>query len=230
MFPWGTDQTWGDHLAFDGEAGLMFSKCIHDSACLALYRQALGELRGILPGLNLDALAATTAALLKPWQALETAPPREYTPQQIEAGVAAARAFVAARPGELEEWLDPKPKSPGEPPSPTPTPTTAELHAVYVGRAKAARGLLSTSVRLTKPGLLRQAVKIGTARGLVGVCSAQDRVSSPRKMTLRCRLSATARRRLSKRWLKLRVVTRFTPDGGQAETITRRVFAPRLTS
>jgi hypothetical protein len=229
MFPWGTDQTWGEHLAFDGEAGLMFGKCLRDSACLALYRQALGELPGILPGLNLDALAAATAQLLKPWQALETAPPREFTPQQIEAGVAAARAFVAARPGELDEWLNPKEKSPGESPNPSPT-TTVELHAVYVGRARAVRGLLSTSVRLTKPGLLRQTVKIGTARGQVGVCSTQDRVSSPRRVTLRCRLSATARRRLSKRWLKLQVVTRFAPDGGQAEAITRRVFAPRLPS
>ena len=121
MLPWGTDQTWGPtpwggRLAFDGEAGLLFNECLDDASCLALYRDAVRDVRSLVGALDLDSLAASTAALLAPWQ--EQDPRREYSLSEIQAAVDATREYIATRPGDADGWL-----AAGEPPDDTPPQT-----------------------------------------------------------------------------------------------------------
>src|SRR4029078_13479182 len=58
-----------------------------------------------VPGLSLDALAVETANRLRPWQELD--PRREYSLEQIDAGVQSTRDFLAARQGDAAAWLFP---------------------------------------------------------------------------------------------------------------------------
>jgi CotH kinase protein/RTX calcium-binding nonapeptide repeat (4 copies) len=103
MLPWGTDQTWERRLAFDGEAGVMFNECLNDASCFAWYVDAVRDVRSLVVGLGLDSRAASTAALLAPWQ--EQDPRREYSLADIRAAVAATRDFLAVRPCDAETWL-----------------------------------------------------------------------------------------------------------------------------
>jgi CotH kinase protein/RTX calcium-binding nonapeptide repeat (4 copies) len=103
MLPWGTDQTWARRLAFDGEGGVMFNECLDDASCFALYVDAVGEVRSLVVGLGLDSLAASTAALLAPWQ--EQDPRREDSLEEIQTAVAATRDFLAVRHCDAEAWL-----------------------------------------------------------------------------------------------------------------------------
>jgi CotH kinase protein/RTX calcium-binding nonapeptide repeat (4 copies) len=103
MLPWGTDQTWDRRLAFDGEGGVMFNECLDDASCFALYVDAVRDVRSLAGGLDLDSRAASTAALLAPWQ--EQDPRREYSLEEIQAAVGATRDFLAVRPCDAEAWL-----------------------------------------------------------------------------------------------------------------------------
>ena len=122
MLPWGTDQTWeaDQHLAFDGAGSLMFNECLADSSCFAMYRNAVQTARDTVAGLNLDALAVSESTLLAPWQEMD--PRREYSLADIAAEVSSTRAFIAARPGEADAWLNPPapPAPPAAPPAPPP--------------------------------------------------------------------------------------------------------------
>ncbi len=91
MLPWGTDQTWGVRLAFGGEAGVMFDKCLTDASCSSMYRDAVREVRSAIDELDLDAQAASTAALLAPWQ--EKDPRREDPLEYIQAFVKATKGL-----------------------------------------------------------------------------------------------------------------------------------------
>jgi hypothetical protein len=103
MLPWGTDQTWDMRLAFDGNAALMFNECLNDASCFAMYVDAVRDVRSLVVGLDLDSRAASTAALLAPWQ--EQDPRREYSLEDIQTAVAATRDFLAVRPCDAEAWL-----------------------------------------------------------------------------------------------------------------------------
>jgi hypothetical protein len=105
MLPWGTDQTWGDRLSFDGAAGVLFTKCLENASCAAMYRRALRELLPTLPPLGLDTLATQTATMLAPWQAMEASPRQPYNAQQIHEGVEGTRSFASGRPAELGAFL-----------------------------------------------------------------------------------------------------------------------------
>ena len=77
MLPWGTDQTWDEHLDFDGAGGVLFDECLADSGCCrALYRCAAdgsAARRGLA---DLDAAqhdGALAARRCCPWQQLERA-------------------------------------------------------------------------------------------------------------------------------------------------------------
>lgn len=106
MLPWGTDQTWDNHYSFDGSGGLLFSECLADTSCAALYRKSLRQAQASIDGAQLDAKAAATAALLAPWEAKEfDNARREHNPAEIAAGVQSTRNFIAARPAELAAWL-----------------------------------------------------------------------------------------------------------------------------
>jgi spore coat protein CotH len=111
MLPWGVDQTWSSHLGFDGDAGVLFDRCLADSSCAEMYRRSLRDLKARIAGGRLDSLATATATLLKPWQELEqgNAGRHEYDLGQIEAAVQATKNFIAARPAELDSWLSAQP-------------------------------------------------------------------------------------------------------------------------
>jgi CotH kinase protein len=119
MLPWGTDQTWADEpgsrVAFDQPAGVLFDKCLADSSCETMYLRALREVLASVPGLGLDSLAARTATLLEPWQALEQSPRNNGDAAEIHSAVESTRSFARSRPAELEAFLA------GQPPEATAT-------------------------------------------------------------------------------------------------------------
>jgi hypothetical protein len=119
MLPWGTDQTWGERTPFDGPAGLLFNKCLGDASCLALYRDAVEEVRSSIAGLDLDSLAINTATLLAPWHQMD--PRRESSVDDFWAGVSAARAFLGVRPDDVAAWLSQPPPAEPQPPDPPPS-------------------------------------------------------------------------------------------------------------
>ncbi len=129
MAPWGTDQTWGDDFEFDEPAGgLLFNECIADASCRAEYDDALEQVQSVASGLELAVKAERYADLLAPCQALEAAPRREYTAQEIEEGVESTLEFIGSRPDQLAEYLeDPAPPlGPGGPSPETEEPCSPE--------------------------------------------------------------------------------------------------------
>ena len=120
MLPWGTDQTWSRRLTFEGQLGVMFKECLDDDSCFALYRRAVREVRDVATGLDLDSKAASTAALLAPWQGQGLG---EYSLEEIEAAVSDTRAFIAARPSDVDAWLAPPDPPPSDPPPSDPPPS-----------------------------------------------------------------------------------------------------------
>ncbi|HEX5711968.1 MAG TPA: CotH kinase family protein [Solirubrobacterales bacterium] len=112
MLPWGTDQAWdvgdtgGVPMPFDGQDGRLFDLCLEDDDCAGLFSTGVANALGAIEPLELDAVAAETAALLKPWQALEAAPRKPFSSGQIAAAVSATCEFVLDRPAEAEEWLE----------------------------------------------------------------------------------------------------------------------------
>jgi hypothetical protein len=116
MLPWGTDQTWSTFpftTAFDDGQALMFTKCLADPNCAALYGDAVEEVASTIPELDLDGLADDTAAMLRPWQVSD--PRREQDLDQIDAAVAGVHAFIAARPEQASAWLSQRPVVTGVP-------------------------------------------------------------------------------------------------------------------
>lgn len=104
MLPWGADYTWVETRPFDEPGGTLFRNCLEDESCNAMYRQELAGLPALVAPLNLDELAVHTSELLVPWQ--EEDPRRPYSMEQIAGAVERTRAFIAARPGEVEAWLN----------------------------------------------------------------------------------------------------------------------------
>ena len=107
MLPWGTDQTWGDrHVAFDGEAGLLFDDCIADATCAALYHGALEQIPAEIDG-DYKSFITSTATLLKPWQEQEqgNGARHESSLTQIDESVQWAREFIDERPDDLADYL-----------------------------------------------------------------------------------------------------------------------------
>jgi CotH protein len=128
LFPWGTDQTWEEHLDFGTPAGALFEGCMSDAACAALYRQAGEDALASLPVPMLEASERCTANAVKPWREFEVAeseaaklPP--YSLQQTADAQTSARAFIAARPQQLATYLNVA--LPSEPPGVLPPPCPA---------------------------------------------------------------------------------------------------------
>lgn len=108
MLPWGVDQTWSTYpiaTGFDDGQAVMFTKCLADPACAALYRDAVATVSSAVPNLHLDALADATAEMLRPWQELD--PRREATLDDIDAGIAGIHDYLALRLQEAAAWLTP---------------------------------------------------------------------------------------------------------------------------
>ena len=126
MLPWGTDQTWSTRLPFgsDGARGRMFTRCLADSSCDALYRAALDDVRASVAGLDLEERVTSTAEMLHPWQIAD--PRREYSLAEIEAAVVGTSQFLRARPLDTN-WQLPAPEQDPDPLGTTPPATPAPL-------------------------------------------------------------------------------------------------------
>ncbi|HEX6204347.1 MAG TPA: CotH kinase family protein [Solirubrobacterales bacterium] len=249
MLPWGQDETWKEdnHLPFDGEAGVMFEKCLADSGCESLYEDALSTVQTTVPTLKLDTLAVCTAEMLAPWQQLEEEESErfEYDAGEIAAAVAETREFIASRPGELAGFLgntapsEPAPVNtcPASGPEPGPgggsvtyqvemPPPTEQVVASRAGTlGRIARNGKRLRVGVFSPaaGLQKLTAKIAGRRG-ARVCSRHTLVPAG-KTTLSCRLSGVALEALRDGPLRLIVSVRIPTD---PEPLTRRVRLPRL--
>ena len=226
MFPWGTDETWERRLPFDGPAGVMFSRCLADPGCAAMYREALFEVRQAVAGLNLDSLAAQTAAQLQPWQQQEDDSRREYSAVEIAEGVAQTRAFIAGRRGELAAYLGIDESEPAASPPLAPIPSVA-ARRLSVDRSRVVNGVLVTHLDAPAGGTIAQRVKFHAPKGFVSACATKQATAKPGAVTVRCPLSRAARRHIAARWLRLAVETSFKPLGGGGEGLSYAVRAPR---
>ncbi len=234
MLPWGTDDTFNEEgiVGFDERSGLMFGKCLDDAACAETFWHSLSAANGAIANLGLDARATQAASLLAPWQQLEQGNSRhEYSLEQIAAGVAETREFIADRPGEAEAWLAAH-VPPAHAVSAATTAATAALPVavgkhIHVGRTWSTEGALRTRLRLLSSGVITQRVQILSEEGRLGVCRARIGVGVPRRITLPCVFSAAARQSLRERSLRATVVTRFLASDDTMETVTRTVTVPR---
>jgi hypothetical protein len=138
MIPWGQDETFQaeKHLAFDGEAGVLFDKCIADEACFDTYWSSLTTALAAAKQLDLPARAKALDALVRPWQEEEQHDGRfHYTRAQALAAVEETVGYATQRVAEAEAWLaahaPPAPEGggaesgelPSSPPS-SPSPST----------------------------------------------------------------------------------------------------------
>jgi hypothetical protein len=242
MMPWGNDESWQTayRLAFDGSAGLLFDSCLEDAACAAIYRESVVAVRQAVAGMDLDALAVNTAAMLAPWQQLEQAEStrEEHSIGEIEDEVADTRAFIAARPGDVAEWLGEQPSSPtpgGGGSSVGVAPASPASHLLVgfpasgfrVGRAWVAKGVLRTQAHPWTRGVLVQRVTVPTAKGPAVLCRDRVQVKRARDLILSCRLPDSVREQLRRAGLEITVAMRFAPVDGRPENVIRRIGVPR---
>jgi hypothetical protein len=108
MLPWGMDESFKPehHLPFDGQAGVLFDKCIEDSACMADYWHGLSAVLATARSLGLPARAAALDTMLAPWQVQEQGDGRfHHTRAEAHTAATATGEFATTRVGEAEEWL-----------------------------------------------------------------------------------------------------------------------------
>jgi hypothetical protein len=119
MLPWGLDESFKaeHHLPFDGQAGVLFDKCIEDAACATRYWHALSAVLATARGLDLAPRATALDTMLAPWQAQEQGDGRSPK-SRAEAHAAAVETgeFATTRVGEAETWLaaHEPPEEPGD--------------------------------------------------------------------------------------------------------------------
>lgn len=249
MLPWGADQTWGARLEFDEQAGgRLFNSCLADESCKALYVDALREVQSTVGGLDLDARVTELADLLAPCQTLEAEPRREYTGSQIEQGVGALRAFIAERPAELAAWLGPPSEPPSGAPSPAvsgeepcssllpqrpgarggaPGPASVPTLRLRIGPSRAAGGSISTRLDVPGAGWATQRATATFEGRRRTVCRGRAHSHRAGPLTVSCRLSIRAQRRLASGSLRLRVKVGFAPRAGRPSFDTRRLTVPK---
>jgi hypothetical protein len=246
MLPWGTDQTWGEPLEFDEEAGgLLFNRCLADAGCRALYEAQLAEVSAVVAGLGLDQMAACTAELLAPWQAEENRLRAEFSPGQIADGVEDTRSFMALRPAQLADFLgtDPPPEAPdgtspcltakpgkpkGSPGTPGPETTTPPpATTAEIGKLRRKGAVLLTDLYVTGPAAATQLVFTSIDGQRRQVCTDRAERDGAGRLRLRCRLPQPILDRLADGPLKLRARIGFLPGVGTAESVLRRLTLPR---
>jgi CotH kinase protein len=185
MFPWGTDETWGEHIGFEAPGGALFNGCLADTAstCKGTYRGALTAALTTLNGLGLDDSVRCTAERLRPWQQLEAAEKSPDHPErvpfgagQIAAAVTSTRDFIVDRPGELASFLGlPAPQAPPSQPCPPPTqrrdheapPAAVSTAAPAAGPAVAAPSA-AAPLRLVRTRVGGRAVHLRVAASTAG--------------------------------------------------------------
>lgn len=247
MFPWGTDETWGEHIGFEAPGGVLFNGCRGDFACKATYRQALTAALTTLNGLGLDDSVRCTAERLQPWQQLEAAEKSPAHPErvpfgagQIASAVTSTRQFIAARPGELASFLGlPAPAPPSSQPCPPPTPrrdheappaagpSTAppaepagRITPLRVARSKVGRRAVHLQVVAPAAGEVALYGWIGAGKKRANACApARLGITATGTTEITCKLTEPVLRRRAKRWLRLRLKLDFVPPSGTAQEI-----------
>ncbi|MGV1049534.1 MAG: CotH kinase family protein [Solirubrobacterales bacterium] len=233
MLPWGTDQTWGRRLPFDGDAGLLFDECLADDSCEGEYEAALGSAMSSVNALDLSSAARCTALLLAPWQALETPPRRPYTASQTTSRVAAVRNFAETRPAEVAAWLGvAAPAVPaaqpcaGEPPAPAPplaAAPPAPLPSLRLGRIAVKKGVLTAHLLAPAAGTAKLEVTSRFRGGIGSVCRSERATPAAGPLTLACSFPRAFRNRLEAHSRWLRVSAGFASTVGKAEAAARSV-------
>jgi hypothetical protein len=246
MLPWGTDQTWAlPQLGFGPPGAALFEACWADPACRSLYIDALREVKDDVAALDPGAEAKELAALLAPWQAFEEPPRKPFGPAEIAAAVAGVGQFAAKRPAALAKFLGEE-EMPGGNGSatadtgaavtPKPPPLSRRLE---VDRTKLSRGLLVAHLEAPPGSRVEIEVQIATAAGQFPACIRSAGLwcrigrlksggpSDSGRQSLRCRLSATVRRHLAARWLRLGVAVTVEVPDGRVLTFRRAIRLPR---
>ena len=239
MLPWGTDQTWGEHLPFDGSAGVLFDGCLAYSAtCTGIYGDAALVTLAAAAALDLDSLARCTADRLRPWQELEMGAERHpYGLDEIEAGVGTTREFIAERPEELADWLgvaappapeDGRPCLPaGQLPPVSETAPGPNRSVLRLGRVSLRGRTLKARVRVPGSGPVRLRAVVGADDAGSSVCGGRAEARAAGTIAVACRLSRPTRRRLEAHWLRLTLRATFRPEAGARESISRTIRLSR---
>jgi hypothetical protein len=257
MLPWGTDETWGEHIGFEAPGGVLFNGCLADSssACKDTYREALATALPTLNSLGLDDAVRCAAARLQPWQQLEAAekslahPERvPFSAGQIASGVASTRDFIADRPSELASFLEvPAPATPASQPCPPPTqrrdheaspaagPTTVPPPALpspsapfRVAQARAGRHAVHLQVMAPAAGDVVLYGWIGAGKKHTNACaSARLGVTATGATEITCKLTEPVLRRRAKHWLRLHLKLDFVPPSGAVQEIRSDVTLRR---
>ncbi len=232
MLPWGADETFERRLAFDGQAGLMFEKCLADPACEALYRKELKSVRDVIGGLGLPALAAGTAAFIEPWW---EADPRLEHPDQVGGATEDTETFLAARGAEVDAWLgeDEEPSSgegpPVEPAPPLAVPLPADSPGAtlsFAGQDRSGR-YLNVHLRLPLAGKVTLRASAKGTSGKKPVCAGSAEAAEAGELGIHCRLSRAALILLGRYALRLELTIATTPSTGPEETIVRSIRLAR---
>jgi hypothetical protein len=243
MLPWGTDQTWEIPGPFDDPGGLLFNGCLADTSCAESYEAAAALALETIPALDFDTTARCTAGLLASWQALEEESVQPYDSAQIATAVHATREFIAARPGELGEWLgveaplaiagpDPCPVAPpaSRPEPALPTPADSAPPALRLERVRRAGGALILRFRVGTAGELSLRATTRTRKGPLSACAATVTAAGAGAVRVRCPLSAATLRRLQKRWLRLRLSAAFDSPPAPPAEVVAAVRLPRIAA
>jgi len=242
LLPWGTDGTWWMSLAPAGGGGRLFAGCLTDPACQDRYRSAIEVVKARAGDLDLRGLAGDTAAMLRPWQILD--PRRESTLDEADATLDVVRGFLVDRrsdprwtdvelpPAPPEEPAPPGPPNPPKPPTPTtpttpttpktpttpttpkPAPVPAPKVTVSAVKVSGATAVISTSVKVTTAGSLRQRTTARRGSSVVRVCLAEARIRQAGTLRTNCRMSSWARRFVKRRATSVSVSTTLTPAKG----------------
>jgi len=103
FMPWGTDQTFNDHLEPFGGAGRVEQICVTSPACRELLGEAFLTTVDHMTTLELGALALKAHALI--WDAAVEDPRREYNEADMAAALGHTIAYLALRPASILEGL-----------------------------------------------------------------------------------------------------------------------------
>lgn len=247
-------ETPGREVTFDGEGGVLFNKCLEDEACFRAYWEALSGVRDSIAQLNPVALAKSTVGVLAPWQQEEREHGRpEYDAAETKEdkyGVDSTLDFIAGRQAEADAWLaahEPPEEEPGEEEgeekvtepevlaktgttsagASSPPPSGSPVPDLVPGRFAVADGVLVSHIWVSGAGTVEQRVSIPTRHGRLRVCIATEQAQQAGPVVLKCKLSEAARRRLSKKPLRLKAYTAFAPPGRTATLSVRDLTAPR---
>jgi uncharacterized protein YceK len=180
MIPWGTDETFESdkHLAFDGQAGVLFDKCLEDQACADRYWESLSAVLATAKSLDLPARAAALDTMLAPWQVQEQSDGRfPYSRNEAHAAAVETGQYASTRVAEAEAWLaaheppeetgeetaeEPTGKA-GEPGSQSGSPANGSTTSTNPGSATSGSGSPSTTSGSGRLARIRRLEERGSA-------------------------------------------------------------------